>query len=507
MSIYAGIDCGTQSTKVILIDTHSQKIIGEGQSSHDLISDAHGKREQDPQWWIEAFISAFKQAVQNAGISAKQISGMSVSGQQHGFVALDKNGNVLIPAKLWCDTETSAENEEILASLGGQENCLAELGLVISTGYTASKILWLKKHQPQYWQQLDCVLLPHDYLNFWLTGRKVMEFGDASGTGLFDIRRRKWSQAAITAIDSSGHLAKALPELVPYDAPIGNVRPEISELLGLAPDTIIAAGGGDNMMGAIGTGNVQQGIITMSLGTSGTIFAYAEQPVSPASELIANFCSSTNGWLPLICTMNITSSTKLTQQLFEQDLADFNQAVLTTSVGAEGITVLPFFNGERVPNLPNAKAMIFGLDSTNFTQSNLTRAVLEGATFTLRYGLDLLHRAGIHPTQIRLTGGGAKSTVWRQIVADVMNCEIVCLNYAEAAALGAAIQAAWVDSIRFKSLSEQEKQQALIAFCHTFVGINHDTLTTPTSENVQKYERVYQNYLKLLNQHYGEKSQ
>lgn len=507
MSIYAGIDCGTQSTKVILIDTHSQKIIGEGQSPHELISDTYGKREQEPQWWIEAFISAFKQAVQNARISAKQIFGISVSGQQHGFVALDKNGNVLIPAKLWCDTETSTENEEILAHLGGQENCLAELGVVISTGYTASKILWLKKHYPQYWQQLDCVLLPHDYLNFWLTGKKVMEFGDASGTGLFNIRCRKWSQVAIAAVDSSGHLEKALPELVHYDTPIGNVRPEICELLDLDPDTIVAVGGGDNMMGAIGTGNVQQGIITMSLGTSGTIFAYAKKPVSPASELIANFCSSTNGWLPLICTMNITSSTRLIQQLFEQDLSDFNQAVLTTSVGAEGITVLPFFNGERVPNLPNAKAIIFGLDSNNFTQNNLTRAILEGATFTLRYGLDLLRRAGIHPTQIRLTGGGANNVAWRQIVADIMNCEIVCLNYTEAAALGAAIQVAWVDSIRFKSLSEQEKQQALMSFCHTFVNINQDTFTVPILENVQKYEIVYQNYLKLLNQHYGEKLQ
>lgn len=507
MSIYAGIDCGTQSTKVILIDTVSQQIISEGHSPHNLISEANGKREQQPQWWIDALISAFKQAVEKANISAKQIAAIAVSGQQHGFVALNKNGDVLIPAKLWCDTETSVENEEIISNLGGKDACLVELGLVVSTGYTASKILWLKKNHPQLWEKLDCVLLPHDYLNFWLTGRKVMEAGDASGTGLFNIKERIWSKKAIAAIDDSGHLEKALPEIIQYDQLIGTVRPEISTLLGLSPDTVVAVGGGDNMMGAIGTGNVQQGIITMSLGTSGTIFAYAEKPLTPASALIANFCASTNGWLPLICTMNITSATSLIQKLFEQDLAEFNQAVSSAPIGSQGITVLPFFNGERVPNLPYAKAVIGGIDSTNMTENNLTRAVLEGATFTLRYGLDLLNQCGIQATQIRLTGGGAKSAVWRQIVSDVMNCPIICLNYNEAAALGAAIQAAWANYIHTKSLSETEKQQALINFCDMFVSLDQETLTTPNTQNVALYEQTYCQYLSLLNQHYKEKLQ
>ncbi|MDO5055497.1 MAG: xylulokinase [Pasteurella oralis] len=503
--MYAGIDCGTQSTKVILIDTVSKKIIGEGQAKHHLISEANGKREQEPQWWIDALISAFHKATQNAQINPKLISGIAVSGQQHGLVALDKHGDVLIPAKLWCDTETSLENEEILEKLGGKSASLSELGLVISTGYTASKILWLKKYHPEAWQKLDCILLPHDYLNFWLTGRKVMENGDASGTGLFDVRKCCWSERAINTIDTSDHLRQALPQLVKYDQIIGTVQSEVAEILGISPSTLVAAGGGDNMMGAIGTGNVQQGIITMSLGTSGTLFGFANQPISPASELIANFCASTHGWLPLICTMNITSATSLVQNLFEQDLTQFNQAIESAPIGAEGVTVLPFFNGERVPNLPNAKAIIAGLDATNFTPNNLIRAVLEGATFSLRYGLDLFSQANITPTQIRLIGGGAKSAVWRQIVADVMNCPIICLSYAEAAALGAAIQAAWVIGIQNKSLNEHEKQTQLVQLCDQFVTLDEQTLTIPKTENVKQYQTIYINYLSLLNKYYLEK--
>lgn len=504
MSIYAGIDCGTQSTKVTLIDTTLQKIIGEGQAQHSLISNSNGKREQEPQWWINSLISAFHIAVSNANIDPKLIIGLAVSGQQHGLVALDKNGDVLIPAKLWCDTETSVENDIILKKLGGKSASINELGLVISTGYTASKLLWFKNTHPELWVKLRHVLLPHDYLNFWLTGSKIMEFGDASGTGLFDINHRTWNKNVINTIDTSGILLNALPQLANYDQIIGTVLPEIAQILGISHKVFVAVGGGDNMMSAIGTGNVQQGIITMSLGTSGTLFGFTKKPIYPASELIANFCSSNNGWLPLICTMNITSATTLIQNLFKQDLIQFNHAIESAPIGAEGITILPFFNGERVPDLPNSNAVISGLNTKNCTSNNINRAVLEGATYSLRYGLDLLRKANIIPTQIRLTGGGSKSTIWRQIIADIMDCPIICLNYGESAALGAAIQAYWIDLIQQNNFDEQEKQQKLIQACEQFVKLDQHTFTKPIPDNVRQYQIAYIRYLRLLQQCYLE---
>ncbi|NBI44010.1 xylulokinase, partial [[Haemophilus] felis] len=208
----------------------------------------------------------------------------------------------------------------------------------------------------------------------------------------------------------------------------GVVRAEIAKLLGLSEQVLVASGGGDNMLGAIGTGNIQQGIVTMSLGTSGTLYAYTDQPLSDLPKEIANFCSSTNGWLPLVCVMNMTSANRNLMELLNIDVVKFNELIQQSPIGAKGISILPFFNGERVPALPEAKASILGLDAANFTQANLCRAMMESASFTLRYGLDLFRQAGLSTSQIRLIGGGAKSKKWRQMIADIMNTEVVCLQ-------------------------------------------------------------------------------
>lgn len=504
MSIYAGIDCGTQSTKVILIETKSNKILGIGSASQDLISHSNGLREQDPKWWIDALKQAFSLAIKNTGIDPQQISALSVSGQQHGLVSLDKNGDVLYPAKLWCDTQTAPENDEILSSIGGNDNCIAELGLVVATGYTASKILWLKKNHPKLWQQLDCILLPHDYINFWLTGRKVMEYGDASGTGIFDTKSRTWSSKLVSCIDYSGILANALPEIIDSTTIVGNPTPEICSLLGLSPKTLIISGSGDNMMGAIGTGNIKPGIVTMSLGTSGTLFSYIDKPFNQSSEMIANFCSANNGWLPLICTMNVTSATSLLQNVFKYDLTQFNQALENSPIGSQGVQILPFFNGERIPPLPTAKASIHGLDLDNFSLDNICRATVEAITYGLCYGLNLMRKQGLVVDQIRLIGGGSKSHIWRQIIADITNCELICLTNAEAAALGAALQAAWVDEIKNLKLDRLQQQNHLEKLCSNFVNFDKESLTKPISNNVKQYEKYYKQYCSLLKKQYPE---
>src|SRR6185503_402692 len=223
------------------------------------------------------------------------------------FVPLDEKGEVIRAAKLWCDTSTAPECEQIMSALGGHKKTIQAVGNAVLPGFTASKILWLKKHEPQNFKRLHTVLLPHDYLNFWLTGEKLMEFGDASGTALLDVRKRKWCLPILNAIDDE--LASKLPLIISSDRSSGRLQPATAKTLGLNTDVIVSAGGGDNMMGAIGTGNTRAGVITASFGTSGTIYACAEKPVVDPRGEIAAFCDSTNRWLPLLCTMNVTVAT------------------------------------------------------------------------------------------------------------------------------------------------------------------------------------------------------
>jgi len=486
--MYLGIDCGTQGTKALVLDADSGRVLGEGSARHSLISGANGRREQQPSDWLAAFEQASHAALNAAGINGEQILAIGVSGQQHGLVLLDEQGEVLRPAKLWCDTESTEQNQRLLDYLGGEAGSLERLGVAIAPGYTVSKLLWTQEQHPDVFARIAHILLPHDYLNYWLSGRCCSEYGDASGTGYFDVRRRCWDTALLEHIDPSGRLVAALPELVESGRCLGPLRPQVAQRLGLNPRALVASGGGDNMMGAIGTGNIRPGAITMSLGTSGTLYAYAEQPqVSPHPQ-VASFCSSSGGWLPLICTMNLTNATGAIQQLLELDLASFGALVAQAPIGAEGVLMLPFLNGERVPALPNASASLFGMTSDNLTRANLCRAVVEGTSFGLRYGLDLLRASGIESRSIRLIGGGAKSPIWRQIVADIMATPLVCPRHTEAAALGAAIQAAW-------SLArEQGRDTGLDELCATCVGLDASSETLPDPARSACYERVYQRY-------------
>ncbi|WP_106475998.1 xylulokinase [Phytohalomonas tamaricis] len=496
--MYIGVDCGTQSTKVVVLEPESLRILGEGTSPHSMISGDNGRREQQPQWWIDAFEAAFARALEDAGVSAGDVRAIGVSGQQHGMVALDASGVPVYPGKLWCDTESHRENAALTEALGGEQGCLDTLGVALQTGYTASKISWLRKHHRDAFDRTATLLLPHDYLNFYLTGERVAEYGDASGTGYFDTRTRRWHEQAFSIIAPELDPGRVLPRLIGPDEPAGTVRREIAQRLGLSDGVIVSSGGGDNMMGAIGTGNIAPGTVTLSLGTSGTVYASSERPAISDDGLVANFCSSHGGWLPLICTMNVTSATTQVRELLGLDLDAFTAHAQHASIGAGGITVLPFFNGERVPALPEATGSLLGLSSYNFTAGNLCRAVMEGATFGLRFGFDLLGELTAKPERVRLIGGGAKSVVWRQMVADVMNVELACPTVTEAAALGAALQAAWCER------RQQGEACTLEALCHQSVQLEADTVTRPQLEDVTRYEEVYTHYLDTLENCYPE---
>ncbi|WP_322847100.1 xylulokinase [Pseudomonas sp. B33.4] len=486
--LFLGIDCGTQGTKAIILDAATGQVLGQGAAAHTMISGANGRREQDTQQWLEAFTLATRSALLAANVDGQSILGIGVSGQQHGLVLLDDQGEVLRPAKLWCDTETSAENDRLLTHLGGEKGSLERLGVVIAPGYTVSKLLWTKEQHPVVFSRIARILLPHDYLNFWLTGRACSEYGDASGTGYFNVRTRQWDLQLLRDIDASGRLQAALPELIDAHQSVGTLLPAIAEHLGINPNALVSSGGGDNMMGAIGTGNIQPGAITMSLGSSGTVYAYSEVPKVSPDASVATFCSSSGGWLPLICTMNLTNATGAIRELFDLDLQQFNELVAQAPIGANGVSMLPFLNGERVPALPHATGSLHGLTLDNLTQANLCRAAVEGTTFGLRYGLDLLRHNGLQSRSICLIGGGSKSAVWRQIVADIMNTPVICTEQSEAAALGAAIQAAWC-----KSWSNGH-EDTLADLCQRCVKLDSSSETLPIAVNVAAFQQAYERY-------------
>jgi len=478
-----GIDSGTQSTKALVVDAKNGMVLGEGSKAYGLISGLPaGAKEQHPADWIDATESSIRAALKQAKATAAEVRAIGVSGQQHGFVPLDKNGQVIRPAKLWCDTSTADECEEIMAKLGGLKGSVKELGNAVLPGFTAGKILWLKKNEPKNFRRLAAVLLPHDYLNFWLTGNAVMEFGDASGTALLNVRTRKWSRKTLKAIDAG--LEAKLPKLISSDQVVGTVQAATAKRLGLHTDVLVSAGGGDNMMGAIGTGNTRPGVVTASFGTSGTIYACAGKPVVDPKGEIAAFCDSTNRWLPLLCTMNVTVATELIRKDFNWTHAQYEAAARKAPAGSDGLLLLPYLEGERTPNVPDGTGVYFGVRAGTFTEKHFARATMEGVTLGMNYGLRRLEKLGVNPTQIRATGGGANSKLWRQIMADIFNAQVVTLKVGEGAAYGAALQALW--SLR----NNQGDNVSIEEITDRFVKLNTRETAEPNAENVAVYREV-----------------
>ncbi len=435
-----GIDSGTQGTKALLVDFRG-RVRGRGYGPHRMVEGLKpGESEQDPDIWVEALERALRSALRQARINPGEVVSLGVSGQQHGLVPLGENGRTIRPAKLWNDTSTVEETEMIVSRLGGRKKFIRKVGISLAVGYTASKILWLKRQEPRNYARLKTILLPHNYLNFYLTGTAAMEYGDASGTGLMDVRSRVWHKEAVAAIEPA--LRLKLPPLRHPVEPVGLVKKGIAARYGL-DRVLVASGGGDNMMAAIGSGNVVPGVCTASLGTSGTVFSYFKSPfIDPEGE-IAAFCDSTGGWLPLLCTMNVTNATEHFKGLLGLTNKDLETLAGRAPAGSDGLLFLPFIDGERVPDLPCASGVFFGLNRRTFSAPFLARAIMEGTILNLGYGFARMRALGLRPAEIRATGGGAGSRLWLQVVADVFQTPVVTLAEQEAAAYGAALQSIW----------------------------------------------------------------
>ncbi|MEM7014502.1 MAG: xylulokinase [Verrucomicrobiota bacterium] len=478
--LFLGIDSGTQSTKTVVLDLETGKIIAQASESYDLIDGLpDGHLEQNPQDWIDATQNTISSCVQQIGDRKSEVRGIGVSGQQHGCVTLDGDDQVVRPAKLWCDTSTQEQCDEFAAEFGGQDGLIELAGNAMLPGYTAPKILWLDQNEPDNFAATQSVLLPHDYLNFWLTGVKRMEYGDASGMGFLNVRERQWEQQLLDFIDP--RVTDMLPPLGSSREVHGELRPELAEQLGLPSGVLVSAGGGDNMMGAIGTGNIKAGVITASFGTSGTLYGCSDKPIVDPKGEVAAFCDSADQWLPLVCTMNVTVTTEQVRSLFGWEIEQLENAVSSAEPGAGGLTFLPYLNGERTPNLPNGSGVMHGLKTGNFTQENLARAAMEGATLGLAYGLRRFQELGLEPTEIRLTGGGSQSPTWRQISADAFGVPVVCLSTAEGASLGAALQAAYAWN---KANGTEQDYESL---CAGAVELDESTRAEPNSAAAELY--------------------
>ena len=455
---YLGIDCGTQSTKALLLDAETEAVLAVGRAPHELIEAGDGTREQHPDWWVAALVAAVREALAEVGADAGSsedgraqgpivVAGIGVSGQQHGLVCLDARDRPIRPAKLWNDTTTAADCATLTTQLGGPEAVVELIGYAFLPGYTAPKVSWLHRTEPDAYAATRRICLPHDYLNFWLTGAYATEPGDASGTAYVDVRARRYSEPVLAVLDADRDWSRTLPPIRPSLEVIGRLRPEAADALGLPAGIPVSGGGGDNACAAIGVGAVVEGPVVVSLGTSGTAFAHRAGPaVDPRGE-VAAFCDSTGGWLPLVCTLNCTGATGWVRRLFGLDHAGVEASLAATPPGAAGLTFLPHLGGERTPDCPDGSGVFAGL-RTDHGPSHIVRAVVEGVTFGLVYAIGALRRAGVAPTEITLVGGGAQSDGWAQLCADAFGVPVTRAAETEAAAFGAARQARWaVDGI------------------------------------------------------------
>lgn len=485
--LYIGLDVGTQSTKGILLDVSRRgpdAVVRRAAKHYGLIEGLPaGAAEQHPHTWRDAVASVVGELT--SGLDKSKIRGIGVSGQQHGCVVLDGDKQVLRAAKLWCDTATADEAAELSA----------RAGVAIPSGFTLPKLLWMKRKEPANFARIKHVLLPHDYINFLMSGKLFMEAGDASGFGGFRPKERAFDVPLLEWVDPQ--LPSWLPGFVQADAPAATVSKAGAEWLGIPEGTPIAPGGGDNMLSAIGSGATKSGVAVVSLGTSGTAFAYSATPIVDPKGQIAAFCDSTGAWMPLLCTMNVTGVTEEVRNAFGLDHAAITKLAAAVPAGCGGVTFLPYLVGERVPNLPHATGALLGLRPGMLTAGHLFRAAIEGTTLGLASGIRRMQQLGLQIDDVRVVGGGSKNPLWRQILSDVLGAKVRALVEPESAALGGALQALWtVSKAAGLSVTASEVSEP-------FVELSSE-VTTPNAANTAVYQKQLAEFEAATRALYGE---
>jgi xylulokinase len=450
MSLVLGIDASTTATKGILVDEYG-KVRAVASASYGYQTPQPLWSEQDPTLWWEGTIAVVQELLSSHDLSPSDIAAVGLTGQMHGSVLLDADGEVIRPAILWNDQRTEAECVEI-RDLVGAERLIQVTGNDALTGFTAPKLLWVRNNEPGNWAKVAHVLLPKDFVRYRLTGEIATDVADGSGTILFDLAARTWSPEIISALELD-------PSLFPntYEGPevTGVVSKQAAETTGLRVGTPVVAGGGDQAANAVGVGAVAPGIVALSLGTSGVVFATTDGPAIDARGRVHAFCHAVPGrWHMMGVMLSAAGSLRWLRDALapEMSFEDLVTRAEEVSAGSDGLLFLPYLSGERTPHPdPLARGAFVGL-TLRHDLRHLTRAVLEGVAFGLRDGLDLMLASGLtRPDQIRASGGGTRSSLWRQILADVLDTRIATVATEEGAAYGAALLAAvgagWFETV------------------------------------------------------------
>lgn len=448
MGYYIGIDIGTSGTKSLLID-ESGRIHAESSAEYGVQMPKPLWTEQDPEDWWQAVKKTVKAVVKLGKVKKADVKAIGLSGQMHGSVFLNKSGKVIRKALLWNDQRTAQECDEITRRAGGREALIDMVANPALTGFTAPKLLWLRKHEPRNYDALKHLLLPKDDVRRRLTGQFATDASDASGMLLLDVKNRRWSKELLSKLEIDSSI---LAKVYESEEVTGTLLPEIADELGLSATCKVVGGAGDCAAGAVGNGVVKQGILTVSLGTSGVVFCHSDQPQYDKLGRLHTFCHAVHGkWHMMGVTLSAAGSLQwMVQQLCAELLAKrgvdpyavINSEALGVPPGSEGLFFLPYLAGERTPHAdPHARGCFVGLTNKH-SRGHLARAVMEGVAYSLRESLEILGQLNVPVKQIRVSGGGAKSMLWKQIMADTFGQKACTINAEQGPAFGVALLAA-----------------------------------------------------------------
>jgi xylulokinase len=441
MAIVIGADSSTQSVKVEVRDAISGEVLATAKAAHPPTTPPCS--EQHPDAWWSALVSAMKEALDTLSDEQRSdVVALSIGGQQHGMVTLDSDGTPIRPAKLWNDTESSAE-ADLLVAAQSPEWWANACGSVPVAAFTVTKLAWLKANEPQNYARLATVLLPHDEMTRRCVGRPVTDRGDASGTAYWSPKTGTWALELLAQVDSDRDWTSFLPEVLGPRVSAGTLTNAAATAFGLPESVVVGPGTGDNMAAALGIG-LAPGDVVISLGTSGTVYAVSDTPTADPSGCVAGFADASGHFLPLVCTLNAMKVTDAVIRLLGIDHQGFEDLVLAEEASCGGLVLLPYLDGERTPNRPDATGVLSGIRS-DVSRGQLARAAVEGVVCGLLDGLDALKTAGVQTAgRLFLIGGGSRSAAFRQVVADLAQRPVVVPDADEHVATGACIQAAVV---------------------------------------------------------------
>jgi len=497
MALLCGIDIGTSATKALLC-TATGKVLATASVEYPVYAPKPGWSEQEPADWWDATVKSIALVCRKARKKPSDITGIGLSGQMHGSVFVDKSGRSLRRALLWNDQRTARECEQIEKLAGGRKKLISMVSNVALTGFTAPKILWVRKHDPKTYAKTAKVLLPKDYVRLKLTGQYASEVSDAAGTLLLDVKKRTWHRGLLSKLSIDTDL---LPPVYESTEVSGTISTEAASITGLKKGTPVVGGAGDQPAGAVGNGIVRAGIVSATMGTSGVVFAHSDAPVPNKDGNLQSFCHAVPGkWCVFGCMLSAGGSL---QWLRNTLLADEVKAAYKTKkdpgklyprliaeaakapAGAEGLVFLPYLTGERCPYPdPDARGSWVGL-TVRHNRAHMIRAVLEGITSGMRDQVELMRAGGVKISEVRASGGGAASEFWRQMQADMYNARVVTINTQEGGALGVALLAA-VGTGVYSSVPEACK-----------AAIKVTTTLKPDRKTARVYNKTYASYQSL----------